>query len=229
METSRSSQLFAQAQGYIPGGVNSPVRSFKSVGGVPLFIQRDQGSHIWDADGNELIDYVGSWGPLILGHAHQGVVKALRSVLENGLTFGAPTEGEVELARMIVEAFPSVDMVRLVSSGTEATMSAIRAARAFTGRNKIVKFAGCYHGHTDGLLVEAGSGGATYSIPNSAGVPPSYAQETLVADYNDVSSVERLFDAHPKDIAAVILGSGSLLTIYLFMRAPVRFGSGMQV
>ena len=205
MDTSRSSQLYAEAQGYIPGGVNSPVRSFKSVGGVPLFIRRGQGSHIWDADGNEFIDYVGSWGPLILGHAHQEVVKALRSVLENGLSFGAPTEGEVELARMIVEALPSMDMVRLVNSGTEATMSAIRAARAFTGRNKIVKFAGCYHGHTDGLLVEAGSGGATYSIPNSAGVPPSYAQETLVADYNDVSSVERLFDAHPKDIAAVIL------------------------
>ncbi|MFH1560338.1 MAG: glutamate-1-semialdehyde 2,1-aminomutase [Chloroflexota bacterium] len=205
MNTNRSSQLFAQAQDYIPGGVNSPVRSFKSVGGVPLFIRRGQGSHIWDADGNELIDYVGSWGPLILGHAHPAVVKALHAVLENGLSFGAPTEGEVELARMIVEAFPSVDMVRLVNSGTEATMSAIRAARAFTGRNKIVKFAGCYHGHTDGLLVEAGSGGATYSIPNSAGVPPSYAQETLVADYNNVSSVERLFDAHPGGIAAVIL------------------------
>jgi glutamate-1-semialdehyde 2,1-aminomutase len=205
MDTSRSSHLFEQAQGYIPGGVNSPVRSFKSVGGTPLFIKRGHGSHIWDADDNELIDYVGSWGPLILGHAHQEVVEALRSVLENGLTFGAPTEGEVELARMIVEAFPSMNMVRLVSSGTEATMSAIRAARAYTGRNKIVKFAGCYHGHADGLLVEAGSGGATYSIPNSAGVPPSYAQETLVADYNDVSSVERLFDAHPQDIAAVIL------------------------
>ena len=205
MDIPRSSQLFAQAQEYIPGGVNSPVRSFKSVGGVPLFIQRGQGSHIWDADGNEFIDYVGSWGPLILGHANQEVVKPLSAVLDNGLTFGAPTEGEVELARMIVEAFPSIDMVRLVSSGTEATMSAIRAARAFTGRNKIVKFAGCYHGHTDGLLVEAGSGGATYSIPNSAGVPPSYVQETLVADYNDVSSVERLFDAHPGGIAAVIL------------------------
>ncbi|MDA0988482.1 MAG: glutamate-1-semialdehyde 2,1-aminomutase [Chloroflexi bacterium] len=205
MDTSRSSRLFAEAQGYIPGGVNSPVRSFRSVGGVPLFIQRGQGSHIWDADGNEFTDYVGSWGPLILGHANKEVVTALRAAIENGLTFGAPTEGEVELARMITEAFPSVDMVRLVSSGTEATMSAIRAARAFTGRDKIVKFAGCYHGHTDGLLVEAGSGGATYSIPNSAGVPASYAQETLVADYNDVSSVVRLFEAHPGNIAAVIL------------------------
>jgi glutamate-1-semialdehyde 2,1-aminomutase len=205
MDTFRSSQLFAEAQGYIPGGVNSPVRSFRSVGGVPLFIQRGEGSHIWDADGNEFIDYVGSWGPLILGHVNQEVVTALRAVIENGLTFGAPTEGEVELARMITEAFPSVDMVRLVSSGTEATMSAIRAARAFTGRDKIIKFAGCYHGHTDGLLVEAGSGGATYSIPNSAGVPTSYAQETLVADYNDISSVERLFEGHPGSIAAVIL------------------------
>jgi glutamate-1-semialdehyde 2,1-aminomutase len=185
--------------------VNSPVRSFKSVGGVPLFIQKGHGSHIWDVDGNEFIDYVGSWGPLVLGHAHQDVVNALGLAMENGLSFGAPTEGEIELARMVVEAFPSIDMVRLVSSGTEATMSAIRVARAFTGRDKIIKFAGCYHGHTDGLLVEAGSGGATYSIPNSAGVPASYAQETLVADYNDVSSVEKLFEAHPGDVAAVIL------------------------
>lgn len=185
--------------------MNSPVRSFKSVGGVPLFIQKGHGSHIWDVDGNEFIDYVGSWGPLVLGHAHQDVVNALGLAMENGLSFGAPTEGEIELARMVVEAFPSIDMVRLVSSGTEATMSAIRVARAFTGRDKIIKFAGCYHGHTDGLLVEAGSGGATYSIPNSAGVPASYAQETLVADYNDVSSVEKLFEAHPGDVAAVIL------------------------
>jgi len=172
---------------------------------VPLFIQKGHGSHIWDVDGNEFIDYVGSWGPLVLGHAHQDVVNALGLAMENGLSFGAPTEGEIELARMVVEAFPSIDMVRLVSSGTEATMSAIRVARAFTGRDKIIKFAGCYHGHTDGLLVEAGSGGATYSIPNSAGVPASYAQETLVADYNDVSSVEKLFEAHPGDVAAVIL------------------------
>jgi glutamate-1-semialdehyde 2,1-aminomutase len=202
---SSSHKFFDEAQRYIPGGVNSPVRSFKSVGGVPLFIQKGHGSHIWDVDGNEFIDYVGSWGPLVLGHAHQDVVNALGSVMVNGLSFGAPTEGEIELARTVVEAFPSIDMVRLVSSGTEATMSAIRVARAFTGRNKIIKFAGCYHGHTDGLLVEAGSGGATYSIPNSAGVPASYAQETLVADYNDISSVEKLFEAHPRDIAAVIL------------------------
>ena len=158
METTRSSELFAKAQGYIPGGVNSPVRSFRSVGGTPLFIQRGKGSRVWDADGNELVDYVGSWGPLILGHAHDSVVEAVERALGNGLSFGAPTEAEVELASMIVDALPSVDMVRLVSSGTEATMSAIRAARAFTGRSKIVKFAGCYHGHNDGLLVEAGSG-----------------------------------------------------------------------
>ncbi len=205
MDIPRSLQLYAEAQEYIPGGVNSPVRSFKGVGGTPLFIQRGQGSHIWDADGHELIDYVGSWGPLILGHAHPEVVEALRDALQRGLSFGAPTEGEVELAHMIVDALPSVDMVRLVSSGTEATMSAIRAARAYTGRTKIIKFAGCYHGHNDGLLVEAGSGGATYSIPNSAGVPPSYAQETLVADYNDASSVERLLQAYSGEVAAVIV------------------------
>ena len=205
MDTARSAELFAQAQTRIPGGVNSPVRSFKSVGGTPLFIRRGKGPRIWDADGNEFLDYVGSWGPLILGHAHDEVVEAVRSALESGLSFGAPTEGEVELAGMIAEALPSIDMVRLVNSGTEATMSAIRAARAFTGRNKVVKFAGCYHGHNDGLLVEAGSGGATYSIPNSAGVPEGYARETLVADYNDVNSVQRLFDSHPGEIAAVIL------------------------
>ncbi len=205
MDTTRSSELFAQAQGHIPGGVNSPVRSFRSVGGIPPFIRRGKGPRIWDADGNEFVDYVGSWGPLILGHAHDSVVEAVQQALANGLSFGAPTEGEVELAGMIVDALPSIDMVRLVNSGTEATMSAIRAARAFTGRSKIVKFAGCYHGHNDGLLVEAGSGGATYSIPNSAGVPEGYARETLVADYNDITSVQTLFDSHPGEIAAVIL------------------------
>ena len=205
LDTTRSSELFVQAQGRIPGGVNSPVRSFRAVGGAPPFISRGKGSRIWDADGNEFVDYVGSWGPLILGHAHDSVVEAVQRALANGLTFGAPTEGEVELAGMIVDALPSIDMVRLVNSGTEATMSAIRAARAFTGRSKIVKFAGCYHGHNDGLLVEAGSGGATYSIPNSAGVPEGYARETLVADYNDLGSVQRLFDSHPGEIAAVIL------------------------
>ena len=205
MDTSRSADLFLQAQALIPGGVNSPVRSFRAVGGGPLFIKRGLGSRVWDEDGNELIDYVGSWGPLLLGHAHPEVVEALAAALPRGLSFGAPTEGEVELAGLITDALPSVDMVRLVSSGTEAAMSAVRAARAFTGRDKIVKFAGCYHGHADGLLVEAGSGGATYSVPNSAGVPAAYAGETLVAGYNDLASVARLFEAHPGGVAGVIL------------------------
>ncbi len=205
MNTSRSEDLFLRAQALIPGGVNSPVRSFRAVGGRPRFIRGGQGSRVWDVDGNEFIDYVGSWGPLILGHAHPDVVEAVSAALSNGLSFGAPTEGELRLAEIIVDALPSVDAVRLVSSGTEAAMSAVRAARAFTGRDKIVKFAGCYHGHADGLLVEAGSGGATYSVPNSAGVPAAYAGETLVADYNDLESVERLFEAHPGAVAAVIL------------------------
>ena len=205
METSRSASLFHRSQALIPGGVNSPVRSFRAVGGGPLFIQRGQGSRVWDADGNELIDYVQSWGPLILGHAHSEVVEALSEALAKGLTFGAPTEGELELAEIITNALPSVEMVRLVSSGTEAAMSAVRAARAYTGRDKIIKFAGCYHGHADGLLVEAGSGGATYSVPNSAGVPAAYAGETLVARFNDLASVERLLEAHQGGVAAVIL------------------------
>ncbi len=205
METSRSANLFGRSQALIPGGVNSPVRSFRAVGGGPLFIRRGQGSRVWDADGNEFIDYVQSWGPLVLGHAHPEVVDALSEALSRGLTFGAPTEGELELAELITNALPSVEMVRLVSSGTEAAMSAVRAARAFTGRDKIIKFAGCYHGHADGLLVEAGSGGATYSVPNSAGVPAAYAGETLVARYNDLASVERLFEAHAGGVAAVIL------------------------
>ena len=205
METSRSANLFGRSQALIPGGVNSPVRSFRAVGGGPLFIRRGQGSRVWDADRNEFIDYVQSWGPLILGHAHPEVVDALSEALSRGLTFGAPTEGELELAEIITNALPSVEMVRLVSSGTEAAMSAVRAARAFTGREKIIKFAGCYHGHADGLLVEAGSGGATYSVPNSAGVPAAYAGETLVARYNNLASVERLFEAHKGGVAAVIL------------------------
>ena len=205
METSRSASLFLRSQALIPGGVNSPVRSFRAVGGGPLFIRRGQGSRVWDEDGNEFIDYVQSWGPLILGHAHPEVVEALSEALAKGLTFGAPTEGELELAEIITDALPSVEMVRLVSSGTEAAMSAVRAARAYTGRDKIIKFAGCYHGHADGLLVEAGSGGATYSVPNSAGVPAAYAGETLVARYNDLASVERLFEAHRDAVAAVIL------------------------
>jgi glutamate-1-semialdehyde 2,1-aminomutase len=205
MQLTRSKQLFERAQKYIPGGVNSPVRSFRAVRGTPPFIARGQGCRIWDVDGNEYLDYVGSWGPLVLGHAHPEVVAALQQAAESGTSFGAPTEGEVELAEIICDAFPSVDSVRLVSSGTEACMSAIRMARAYTGRNKIIKFSGCYHGHADGLLVKAGSGAMTHGIPTSAGVPESYARETLVADYNDLASVEQLFDAHPGEIAGVIV------------------------
>ena len=205
MNLSRSEELFAQAQKYIPGGVNSPVRSFRAVGGTPPFIARGQGPRIWDVDGNEYIDYLGSWGPLVLGHAHPAVVEALRKAAEGGTSFGAPVEQEVELAKLICEAFPSVNSVRLVNSGTEACMSAIRLSRAFTGRNKIIKFAGCYHGHADGLLVKAGSGAMTYGIPTSAGVPESYASETLVADFNDLASVERYFDANHNGIAGVIV------------------------
>ena len=205
MQLTRSEQLFGQAQKYIPGGVNSPVRSFRAVQGTPPFIARGQGCRIWDVDGNEYIDYVCSWGPLVLGHAPPVLVAALQKAAENGTSFGAPTEGEVELAQIICEALPSVDSIRLVSSGTEACMSAIRLARAYTGRNKIIKFSGCYHGHADGLLVKAGSGAMTHGIPTSAGVPESYAQETLVADYNDLASVQQLFDAYPQDIAGVIV------------------------
>ncbi len=205
MQQTRSEQLFAEAQQYIPGGVNSPVRSFRAVGGTPPFLARGQGSRVWDVDGNEYIDYLGSWGPLVLGHAHPTVVEALRRAAEGGSSFGAPVENEVELARLVCNAFPSVDMVRLVNSGTEACMSAIRLARAFTGRDKIIKFAGCYHGHADGLLVRAGSGAMTHGIPTSAGVPESYATETLVANFNDLASVEACFESFPSAIAGIIV------------------------
>jgi glutamate-1-semialdehyde 2,1-aminomutase len=205
MQLSKSEALFAEAQKYIPGGVNSPVRSFKAVGGTPPFIARGKGSRVWDVDGNEYIDYLGSWGPLVLGHAHPAIVEVLKKTAEGGTSFGAPVEQEVELAKMICEGLPSVESVRLVSSGTEACMSAIRLARAFTSRDKIIKFAGCYHGHADGLLVKAGSGALTHGIPTSAGVPESYASETLVADYNDIESVERFFEANPGGIAAIIV------------------------
>ena len=205
MQQQRSQQLFERAQRFIPGGVNSPVRSFRAVEGTPPFIARGNGAHVWDVDGNEYIDYLGSWGPLALGHAHPAIVDAVQRVAAGGTSFGAPVEQEVQLAEMICQALPSVDMVRLVNSGTEACMSALRLARAFTGRSKIVKFAGNYHGHADGLLVQAGSGALTHGVPTSAGVPESYAAETLVAAYNDISSVESLFDAWPEDIAAVIV------------------------
>ena len=205
MNTEKSLGIFNESIKYIPGGVNSPVRSFKSVGGNPLIIDKGRGSSIWDADGNQYIDYVGSWGPLILGHSHPKVIHEVQQAIYNGLSFGAPTVGELDLCRIIVEAFPSMDKVRLVNSGTEATMSALRLARAATGKDKIIKFAGCYHGHSDGLLVEAGSGSATYSTPNSAGVPASYAGETLIARYNDLNSVEKIFSEYRGQIAGIIV------------------------
>ena len=201
----RSSQLYATARELIPGGVNSPARAWGAVGGEPLFLTRGAGSHVWDADGNEYIDYVCSWGPLILGHAEPGVVAAIVAAAEGGTSFGAPTEAENELAQMVVDAFPSVEMVRFVSSGTEAAMSALRLARAFTGRDKIVKFQGGYHGHSDALLVAAGSGAMAHGVPDSAGVTASFAQDTLLAQYNDLESMAAHFVAFPDQIACVIV------------------------
>ena len=205
MQQAQSRQLFEQAQRVIPGGVNSPVRSFRAVAGTPPFLARGQGARVWDVDGNEYIDYLGSWGPLALGHAHPAVVDAVQRAAADGTSFGAPVAQEVQLAEMICAALPSVDLVRLVNSGTEACMSALRLARAYTGRPKIVKFAGNYHGHADGLLVQAGSGALTHGVPTSAGVPDAYAAETLIAAYNDLPSVASLFDAWPDAIAAVIV------------------------
>jgi glutamate-1-semialdehyde 2,1-aminomutase len=201
----KSQTLFKHAQLTIPGGVNSPVRAFKSVGGTPLFFQRGKGPLVWDADGNSYIDYVGSWGPLICGHAHPDVVKAVQQAAERGLSFGAPTEAEVEMADVLRKLVPSMDQVRLVSSGTEATMSAIRLARGFTGRSKIIKFEGCYHGHADALLVKAGSGALTFGQPSSAGVPAETAAHTLVLDYNDAAGLETAFAREGGEIAAVIV------------------------
>jgi len=202
---SRSEGLFEKAQRYLPGGVDSPVRAFKAVGGMPLFIKRGQGSRLYDEDGNEFIDYVCSWGPLILGHAKPRIVKAVKKAAEHGSSFGCPTELETTLARMVCEAMPSIEMVRFVSSGTEAAMSAIRLARAFTGKNKVVKFTGCYHGHSDGLLAEAGSGMATLGMPSSLGVPAALTSDTLVAPYNNLEAAEQLFKDLAPDIAAVIV------------------------
>jgi len=206
MKDSKNSQrMFQEARQYLPGGVDSPVRAFKAVGGTPPFIVRGHGSRIYDADGNEYIDYVCSWGPLILGHSHPQVVEALKQAIERGTSFGAPTELEVTLAKMICQAMPSIEMLRFVNSGTEATMAALRLARAFTGRDKVMKFAGGYHGHADGLLAKGGSGLATLSIPDSPGVPLGYAQNTLVAPYNDAKAVEQIFQRYPKEIAAIIV------------------------
>ncbi|HEY2012378.1 MAG TPA: glutamate-1-semialdehyde 2,1-aminomutase [Bryobacteraceae bacterium] len=205
MKHTRSEELFLRAQELIPGGVNSPVRAFRSVGGNPVFVARGEGSHIFDVDGNEYIDYVGSWGPLLLGHRHPEILAALERALEIGTSFGAPTEQEVELAEAICDAVPSIEMVRLVNSGTEATMSAIRVARGFTGRDLIVKFEGCYHGHVDSLLVKAGSGLATLGIADTQGVPKSFCDTTLALPFNSTDAVEQAFQAHGGQIAAVII------------------------
>lgn len=203
--TSRNEILFAKSQAVIPGGVNSPVRAFRSVGGTPVFVSRGNGPYIWDADDKRYIDYVGSWGPLVLGHAHPQVVKAVQDAAGRGLSFGAPTEAELEMAQWITRCLPSMQQVRLVSSGTEATMTAIRLARGFTGRCLIVKFEGCYHGHADSLLVKAGSGALTLGHPSSAGVPPETAAHTLVLDYNDATMLEAAFRLQGDQIAAVIV------------------------
>lgn len=205
MNHSRSSSLFTRAKQTIPGGVNSPVRAFKSVGCDPIFIQRASGSKIYDADGNAYIDYVGSWGPMILGHCHPQVVEAIKQTAESGASFGAPTELEIELAEMVTAAYPNMEMVRMVSSGTEATMSAIRLARGYTGRDKILKFDGCYHGHADSLLVKAGSGAATFGVPTSPGVPADFAKHTLTANYNDLANVKQMVAENQGQIACIIL------------------------
>ncbi len=205
MNDQTSSALFAKAQTLIPGGVNSPVRAFKSVGRDPLFIARAAGSKIYDVDGNAYIDYVGSWGPMILGHCHPKVVEAIQQAARDGASYGAPTEKEIILAEMVCAAYPNIEMVRMVSSGTEATMSAIRLARGYTGRDKILKFDGCYHGHADSLLVKAGSGAATFGVPTSPGVPADFARHTLTATYNDLAEVQAMAAANRGEIACIIL------------------------
>src|SRR5437899_5186342 len=201
----RSREAFERACRVIPGGVNSPARAFGGVGGQPIFIARGQGAHLYDLDGNTYLDYVGSWGPLILGHCHPRVVRAVEEALHKGASFGAPTEAETHLAELIVDAVPSIEMVRMVSSGTEASMSAIRLVRGFTGRDVIVKFAGCYHGHVDSLLVQAGSSALTHGVPNSPGVPRGCTQDTLVLRYNDVQGLAEAFHSRGDQIAGVIL------------------------
>ena len=219
--TDRNAELFECAKALIPGGVNSPVRAFRAVGGTPRFVQRAQGAHFWDANGRRYIDYIGSWGPMILGHGHPAVVEAVHKAALDGFSFGAPTEREVALAEAIVELVPSLEMVRLVSSGTEAGMSAIRLARGATGRKKIVKFEGCYHGHADALLVKAGSGLATFGNPTSAGVPPEVVQHTLVLEYNNLEQLEAAFAEHGADIACLMIEpiAGNMN----FVRASVPF------
>ena len=220
-DTDRNLQLFQRAQKVIPGGVNSPVRAFKAVGGTPRFVSRAQGAYFWDANGKRHIDYIGSWGPMILGHGHPAVVEAVQKAILDGFSFGAPTEREVELAEEILGLVPSMDMVRLVSSGTEAGMSAIRLARGATGRSKILKFEGCYHGHADALLVKAGSGLATFGNPTSAGVPAEVVQHTLVLEYNNIEQLEEAFAVHGKELACLMIEpiAGNMN----FVRASVPF------
>ena len=219
--TDHNLALFERACTVIPGGVNSPVRAFKAVGGTPRFVQRAQGAHFWDANGTRYTDYIGSWGPMILGHGHPAVLEAVQKAAVDGLSFGAPTEREVELAEAILRLMPSMDMVRLVSSGTEAGMSALRLARGATGRSKILKFEGCYHGHADALLVKAGSGLATFGNATSAGVPPEVVQHTLVLEYNNVAQLEEAFALHGQDLACLIMEpiAGNMN----FVRASVEF------
>jgi glutamate-1-semialdehyde 2,1-aminomutase len=221
MSSDRNQTLFDRARLVIPGGVNSPVRAFKAVGGTPRFVARAQGAYFWDANGQRYIDYIGSWGPMILGHGHPAVLEAVQKAALDGFSFGAPTEREVELAEAILARVPSMEMVRLVSSGTEAGMSAIRLARGATGRTKILKFEGCYHGHADALLVKAGSGLATFGNPTSAGVPPEVVQHTLVLEYNNVAQLEEAFALHGKDMACLIIEpiAGNMN----FVRASVPF------
>ncbi len=219
--TDRNQQLFERARLVIPGGVNSPVRAFKAVGGTPRFVSRAQGAYFWDANQKRYIDYIGSWGPMILGHGHPAVVEAVQRAILDGFSYGAPTEREVELAEAILERVPSMDMVRLVSSGTEAAMSAIRLARGATGRNKLIKFEGCYHGHADALLVKAGSGLATFGNPTSAGVPPEVVQHTIVLEYNNLTQLEEAFALHGADLACLMMEpiAGNMN----FVRASVPF------
>ena len=221
ISTDLNSTLFERAKRVIPGGVNSPVRAFRAVGGIPRFISRAQGAYIWDANGRQYIDYIGSWGPMILGHGHPAVVEAVQKAVLEGFSYGAPTEREVELAEEILKIVPSMDMVRLVSSGTEAGMSAIRLARGATGRKTIIKFEGCYHGHADALLVKAGSGLATFGNPTSAGVPPEVVQHTMVLEYNNIDQIEAAFAEHANEIACVIIEpiAGNMN----FVRASVPF------
>jgi len=205
MKREKSKKLFEEAKKYLVGGVNSPVRAFKALGGEPIFIERAKGSRVWDVDGNEYIDYVLSWGPMILGHANDQIINAIKQVSNYGTSFGAPTELEVEMAKAVIDAVPSIEMVRFVNSGTEATMSAIRLARGYTGKKKIIKFDGCYHGHGDSLLVSAGSGVATLGIPGTPGIPEELAKLTIVLPYNDIDAVEKAFEKHGDDIACVII------------------------